>query len=207
MKRDFLQEVKVAAASRWVEILSTLGGIRPGLLDGRHHPCPKCGGKDRFRMMDRKAGAVICNKCFDTENGDGFAAIMWARGVDFKTALREVGSHCGVESPKYRADPSENLEFRAWNDAIVSVWCAKNPPITIPALLSVGARLATYRGQYTVICLPIVGELLDRSQPVGWCIYEATGADLPTWIGKQKTMVKVLNTAGSRPGIITNQER
>ena len=51
--------IKVAAAGRWPEILAALGGIPAEVLDGQHHPCPKCGGKDRFRMIDTDAGGAI----------------------------------------------------------------------------------------------------------------------------------------------------
>ena len=48
--------LKQEAAGRWQEILPALGGIPSEVLDGKHHFCPRCGGKDRFRMIDREAG-------------------------------------------------------------------------------------------------------------------------------------------------------
>ena len=68
------KEVKRLAAGKWPEILSQVGGINRELLDGKHHPCPKCEGTDRFRMLDPNAGAMYCNKCFSEKNGDGFAS-------------------------------------------------------------------------------------------------------------------------------------
>ncbi|NLF70553.1 MAG: hypothetical protein GX575_16100, partial [Candidatus Anammoximicrobium sp.] len=73
-------QVKSAAAGRWRELLSSLGGIDPSLLDGKHHACPKCGGTDRFRYIDDAAGACLCNQCHNTANGDGIASLMWATG-------------------------------------------------------------------------------------------------------------------------------
>ena len=37
---------------------TALGAIPAEALDGQHHPCPKCGGKDRFRMIDGEAGTM-----------------------------------------------------------------------------------------------------------------------------------------------------
>ena len=63
MKVD-VAELKHEAAGRWPEILAALGGVPRDILDGQHHPCPKCGGTDRFRLVDRDAGALYCNQCF-----------------------------------------------------------------------------------------------------------------------------------------------
>ncbi len=92
-------DVKHAAAGRWVEILCHLGGVDESSLDGRHHPCPKCGGTDRFRMIDADAGACFCNKCFNQENGDGFAALQWLNGWSFPEAISAVAEHLGTAAP------------------------------------------------------------------------------------------------------------
>ena len=90
------KEVKRLAAGKWPEILSQVGGVARELLDGRHHVCPRCGGEDRFRMIDTDAGALLCNQCFNEKNGDGIAAIMWLRDCDFPTALSLVAGHLGI---------------------------------------------------------------------------------------------------------------
>ena len=51
-----VEALKQRAAARWPEVLSALGGVPADVLDGKNHPCPKCGGKDRFRMIDVAAG-------------------------------------------------------------------------------------------------------------------------------------------------------
>ena len=48
--------LKRQAAGRWPAILSSLGGAALEILDGKNHPCPMCGGDDRFRMIDAEAG-------------------------------------------------------------------------------------------------------------------------------------------------------
>jgi len=93
---SLLRESKRAAAGRWPEILAALGGIPSDILDGNHHPCPKCGGTDRFRLIDDAAGSLYCNKCFCGKNGDGYAALQWLCGWTFPETIKAVASHLGV---------------------------------------------------------------------------------------------------------------
>ena len=85
--------IKDAARGRWREILTSLGGIDANILDGttREHPCPKCGGTTRFRMIDVDEGALYCNKCFRSNNGDGIAALQWLNGWSFHDARQHLG--------------------------------------------------------------------------------------------------------------------
>ena len=55
-----VEALKRQAAGRWPELLSTLGGVSADILDGKNHPCPKCGGTDRFRY-DRPGGNGSCS--------------------------------------------------------------------------------------------------------------------------------------------------
>ena len=87
--------VKAAAAGRWLELLERLG-IPGESLDGGHHPCPKCGGVDRFRLVDETSGAVLCGQCFNTKNGDGIAAAGWMLGVDFRGSLEWLADAVGL---------------------------------------------------------------------------------------------------------------
>ena len=54
-----VEALKGQAAGRWRELLSTLGGVPADVLDGKNHPCPRCGGTDRFRMIDVAAGSLL----------------------------------------------------------------------------------------------------------------------------------------------------
>lgn len=90
--------IKSAATGRWPGILSTLGGVDSSILDGKHHPCPKCGGTDRFRLLDRDTGALFCNACFDKKCGDGIAALGWLTGQDFKTTTKALGDYLGLRN-------------------------------------------------------------------------------------------------------------
>lgn len=226
-KTATLTEIKTLAENRWPEIIARIGGIGQGELDGRHHPCPKCGGSDRFRMIDQEKGACLCNQCLTSRNGDGFSVIQWLQGISFPDSIREVGNYLGVEykpdtpaksnrrpSTKPRnIDPAANLEFKPWNDQTAGLFCMKKKPITVAALKRVGARLATYRKQHPVIALPVrVVEFGDKKadgghsvRVVGWCLYRANGGTLPHWTGgknKPPEQVKIKLTWGTKPGII-----
>ncbi len=68
-KRIDAEHVRQAASGRWLDILTDVGNIPLDVLDGRHHPCPQCGGKDRFRLIDEAAGAVSTSERYGASNG------------------------------------------------------------------------------------------------------------------------------------------
>ncbi len=110
--------VRDAAAGRWSEIVSTLGVDR-GYLDGRHGPCPKCGGNDRFRVFDDFAfsGGAICNQCFRERNGDGFAVVGWLKECDFPTSIKIVADILGFKTQKINTSKVQDESF-TWTDGI-----------------------------------------------------------------------------------------
>ena len=89
-----------------LEVLEHVAGIPAELLDGRHHPCPACGGRDRFRLIDSITGTVYCNQCFYKKNGDALTAVMHFRGVSFVEALRLVGEYAGSFSAQVPTKPT-----------------------------------------------------------------------------------------------------
>ena len=93
-------EVKSAANGRWTVILPPVTGIDAAVLDEKKHPCPKCGGTDRFRCLDAETGALFCNQCFNTKNGDGFAAIQWLTGWTFPEALQAVAESLNLSGSR-----------------------------------------------------------------------------------------------------------
>jgi len=217
--------IRQAGSGRWVEVLSQLGCIPRDYLDGRHHPCPKCGGTDRFRLLDESTGAVICNQCFRERNGDAFAAVQWALDIRFRESAERIAEYLGVDAITHHTNgaangtdrashsskqpPDKHLTFLPWSDTLAALWCLKKPPVKPHAIQAVGGRLARYRGDYTVIALPIYGPKLNQSLPVGWCLYNITGGRLPVFRGRnhetgklQIDWKKVKLTAGSDSGVI-----
>ena len=180
--------VRMAAMGRWIEVLSTCGNIPFETLDGRHHPCPKCGGKDRFRLDDRAAGAVLCNQCFRDKNGDGFAAIQWMQGVSFIESVQLVAQQVGVEAGPMTTSrkklAEDQLKFLDWSDAIAGIWCMRHQPITLEAMKLAGVRRARYLRQYTVFAIPVMGEGL-AGDPVGYVMLRTNGGMLPGFQNKE----------------------
>jgi len=81
-----------AAHGRWREILPQLG-VSPTVLDGKHHPCPACGGDDRFRFHDRqKDGDHYCNGC---GAGKGITLVMKVNGWTYAEAAKKVDEIIG----------------------------------------------------------------------------------------------------------------
>jgi putative DNA primase/helicase len=80
-------KTKDQASGKWRTILPALG-VPPKLINGKHQPCPHCGGKDRFRFTDfHGTGGYICSQC---GAGSGFDLLMKINGWDFRTAALQV---------------------------------------------------------------------------------------------------------------------
>lgn len=61
-----------AAKGKWRGILLELG-VPSTALTGKHGPCPMCGGKDRFRWINREgSGDYFCSGC-GSDSGMGLA--------------------------------------------------------------------------------------------------------------------------------------
>lgn len=196
------QRVKEAARGNWPELLVALGGVPREWLDGKHHPCPKCGGHDRFRLIDEREGAVLCNQCFSEKNGDGLAALSWLRDQKFPDTLELVARELGVELEKRKRGASkarEALELLPWHEGLVAMWAAKKGGISVESVRENGGERAQWRGpdgkDYVVIAVPIVGHL--KNDPRGWTFYNTTGGPLPV---KGSDPVKVRSTARAGRG-------
>lgn len=137
-----IDAIKQSASGRWVEVLSSVGGISRELLDGKHHPCPKCGGTDRFRLVDESLGAVLCNQCFNSKNGDGLAAVQWALNASFADACKLLVDYLVLNRRGPRADL----------DIVATVARAKHMPLD--AFRQFGAEAAK-RGRIDVARVPV----------------------------------------------------
>lgn len=203
MPRFDKDEVKQAASGRWPEIFATIAAADERAFDGKHHACPKCGGKDRFRLIDRIAGACICNQCFTTKNGDGLSVIQWLTGQSFGEAIAEVARYCNVKPIKSKgSDPAAVLEWMPWNETLAGLWAIKKKPITTASIKKIGGKFARYRGQFTVIAIPVWGPSLADSDPVGWIIYRPDGRELPKGSKDSPEWVKVKLVEGSGQGVV-----
>jgi len=111
-----IDRIKNMAKGRISDILENVAGIPAEILDGIHHSCPSCGGTDRFRLIDADAGAVLCNQCFNTNNGDFIEAVRHFRNVDRSEALRLIADHLGVQGEtKRQARPATTQSGKTSN--------------------------------------------------------------------------------------------
>jgi putative DNA primase/helicase len=214
MPRYDLDTIKSAAVGRWPEIIASTGHVNPNVLDGSHHGCPKhcspdAGGHDRFRALDdfAQTGALFCNQCFSSKNGDGIAALQWLLNEDFGKILERLAKHLGVkaEPGRKKIEPADFLDFYPWSHTAASLWALKKPGVTVDALKRLGARYARYHKVYTVFAVPVWGPQLDANPPCGWILYRSDGKLLPKTVKKNeevKEWVKVKLTPGSMPGLV-----
>lgn len=105
-----MNEIRHEVLGKWLGILPCLG-IDEQYLRKKHGPCPVCGGRDRYRMINKEGrGEFYCSHCGP---GDGFDLLMRFHGWDFKTVAKEVRRFMGVvekEPEQKKADPSVLLK-------------------------------------------------------------------------------------------------
>lgn len=150
-----VEAIRQSAAGRWPEIIAAVGGVDHDLLDGRHHPCPQCGGTDRFRLIDAAAGALYCNGCFSTRNGDGFAAIGWLRSCDFPAAVKLVANHLGLADRHEQNGHAAPIgKAPTADDVLADVCRAKRMPVA--SAIAYGAAAKRW-GRRQVVEVPVYG--------------------------------------------------
>lgn len=102
-------DIKKAAVGKWASI-NTLLGIDEKHFDGKHGPCPLCGGKDRWRW-NKKTEYAHCNNCGSLSGMD--LAIVYT-GQPFKDLAIEIkqsilGQAKVTTTPEYlNADTDKN---------------------------------------------------------------------------------------------------
>lgn len=145
-------EVKQAATGRWKEICESLG-IHFEL--GRHQPCPKCGGKDRFRPFDdfEQTGGMVCGAggC-DRKFADGFEAIQWYTDCSFQEAVDKVGDLVGATHKKQKKrQPIDRLNLdQQINELMLPQFCFINEGIDRSGLARMQATTGNFDGQAVV---------------------------------------------------------
>ena len=85
------------ARGKWPSILSLMN-VGSELLDGRHHPCPKGEGVDRFRFADQNGSGNYFCSCSDGSKG-GMALLMCCKGYSYAEAAKEVEKIVGEAKP------------------------------------------------------------------------------------------------------------
>ena len=99
---------KERARGRWRQILPALG-IDAKFLTGRNCPCPICGGKDRFRFIDRRDGdgMWLCSQCQPRPRPAIDLAVVYS-GRPFREAARVIDDIMGdCVAPMVRRAPAD----------------------------------------------------------------------------------------------------
>jgi putative DNA primase/helicase len=108
------------AKGRWKEILPTVAGIDVRLLDGKHHPCPLCGGTDRWRYDNREGyGTSICGQC---GSRTGLKLVMAVKGWEFREAAIEIEKIIGTGPPTEEAEPAAAIDDAAKYREALALW-------------------------------------------------------------------------------------
>ncbi|MPX14688.1 DUF3987 domain-containing protein [Moraxella catarrhalis] len=102
--------VRQQANGRWQYVLARLGY---DVGDGRHKPCPHCGGRDRFRFDNHNIkagdGGWICSQgTGETIGGDGLSFLMDHVGMQPKDALNAVADALAITLP---SEPTVSVDF------------------------------------------------------------------------------------------------
>ncbi len=99
------EEVHRRHNGNWRAVLAS-HGIDEKLLDGRHNPCPGCGGTNRFRFDDKEGrGTWICSQGGKGEvAGDAFALLVHAgHAKDSLDALKLICAGDMPATPRSRS--------------------------------------------------------------------------------------------------------
>lgn len=86
------EEVIPRMRGMWQAALMKLCDLPHSTFNGKHQPCPYCGGKDRFRWTDKIRekgdGGNVCNQC---GNDSGIGLFMRIRGENYSEAIDTLG--------------------------------------------------------------------------------------------------------------------
>ena len=97
-----MNDLMQLSRNRWQEILGRLG-IDQALLNGKHAPCPMCGGKDRFRFTNHNGdGKYFCNQC---GNGSGWDLAAEITGMSKSAVAQEIKEMVGDIKPSKPVEP------------------------------------------------------------------------------------------------------
>ncbi|MBF0098387.1 MAG: toprim domain-containing protein [Magnetococcales bacterium] len=123
----------------WRNVLQALG-VDPAHLNGKHHPCPHCGGTDRFRFDNKGgSGSYICGQC---GAGDGFSLAAKRMGLDpvrdFSEVVRRVADVGGIGGGEFRPtarvqtmEPAPTPNLKVWQR--IKAIAARVIPLSDPA--------------------------------------------------------------------------
>jgi putative DNA primase/helicase len=103
-------------------------GINESFLSGRNGPCPVCGGKDRFRFIDRQDGdgMWLCNQCQPRPRPAIDLAIAFtgkpfreaARIIDYILGDKPVLAQTSIRPPHEQPGKTNYQFLKAWRRGV-----------------------------------------------------------------------------------------
>jgi putative DNA primase/helicase len=138
-------DIMKLAQGKWPSVLMSCG-LEGRFLTGKHSPCPLCGGKDRFRYIDKTGdGWWICNQC---GSGDGMDLLMGFTNQNFVQArdqIRPIVGGCTYSKLPTVIDKKER-QRRMKNT--VELWDSgiKNDPLLHEYMADRGLKPEEYDG-------------------------------------------------------------
>lgn len=113
MAYDWDNDLKPKMLGLWSDFISSVATVDTKIFNGKHQPCPSCGGKDRFRFdnnqQEKGDGGYYCNQC---GAGDGVKLAMLVTGWDFPTLVDAAGRYLGAQ-PVERVQAVKSASFAA----------------------------------------------------------------------------------------------
>lgn len=158
-----IDELRTLAAGRWTHILIS-AGIPPRVLDGRNHPCPKCGGRDRFAAFNdlQQRGAVHCRYCFTSGSPisprDGVQTLRWWLGTSFAETVEYLADSLGYQA----TDAPASSVPRPLSQAPISYSTVSRPLEIDPKIVEAHTLFA--REAYHRMDAPIRNRLAEHLQ-------------------------------------------
>lgn len=138
--------VREAARGKWLDIFTKLE-VDSSALNGKHHPCPACGGTDRFRYDDEDGrGTYYCSGC---GAGDGFSLVGKLLGLtadtDFPALLERVAGVLGITAgspllPVRQAAPTPRQRTSQGNQTVALKTWDESQPDPGPVAVSIASR-------------------------------------------------------------------
>ena len=142
MKNIKVSEISKQSVGKWEFILQSLGIKIPE--GGKHGPCPKCGGKDRFRFDNKDGrGTWFCNHC---GSGDGIDIVKLVLDIDTVPAAARI-AECLPSAPEVNTPARKEAARQAtpinWPAIFGQSVAGESPYLVSKGLTGYVSRLST----------------------------------------------------------------
>lgn len=147
------------ARGRWEEVYIHRFGIDQRVLNGKHHPCPGCGGKDRFRLVKGRDGDVFCSGTYMRP----MQFLQHVTGMDFAALAPMVEEIVGKEdAPTTKPESTGERLYRVSRPLRASRYLRSRGIAEAPCGLRCIASLPYYDGMDEVGRFPAIIAPLTR---------------------------------------------